>query len=203
MNAKSIMARFYKKANGDPTKLPWYQKQPFSNEISKVLPTKKGKALDVGCGSGEHSIWLAQQGFEVTGIDMFEEAISMATKLSEESNIKLTLFKVDLFAYSRTGEFDLVYDSGCLHSLVGGDRVRYKQKVTEWLAPNGTFVLMHWGKRNVWDWRPIGPKRKSKNSIIKLFEPELQLDEYSHEDFKVGFLFGPVARGMCFKFIRT
>lgn len=200
MNVRTVMARFYKRANGDASKLPWYQKQP-NDYVREFLPVK-GKALDVGCGSGEHSVWLAGQGFDVTGIDMFDEAISMASELAAEHRVIIELLATDLFTFNREQAFDLVYDSGCLHSLVGGNRESYKQKVLQWLVPGGAFVLMHWGKRNFWDWRPIGPNRKSKESIVKMFEPEFQLERYHEEDFKVDFPFGPVVRGMCFKFTK-
>ena len=73
MNLKKLMAGFYQKAQGDPKKLPWYQEEPINN-VNDFLPLVKGTALDVGCGSGEHSMWLAKKGFNVTGIDMFDEA---------------------------------------------------------------------------------------------------------------------------------
>jgi hypothetical protein len=53
--------------------------------------------------------------------------------------------------------FDLILDSGCLHSLVGGTVASYKQRVLDWLAPGGDYLLEHWGKRHALDWRPVGP----------------------------------------------
>jgi SAM-dependent methyltransferase len=199
MNAKNIMARFYQNAHGDPTKLPWYQKQPEAF-VSEFLPDTKGKALDVGCGSGEHSVWLAKHGFEVTGIDIFAEALTMASHIARQNQLNIRFLNCDLFAFDPGDQFDLVYDSGCLHSLVGGERKQYKKQLLEWLKPNAAFILMHWGKRHLFDWRPIGPKRRSKENIVQFFEPEFYVDKYHYHDFKADFPFGPVVRGMCFRF---
>jgi hypothetical protein len=46
---------------------------------------------------------------------------------------------------------DLVYDSGCLHSLVGGNVALYKTRLLGWLGPGGAYVLEHWGKRHFLD----------------------------------------------------
>ena len=108
------------------------------------------------------------------------------------------LSPTDLFAFAPDRPFDVVvvFDSGCLHSLLGGDRDAYKTQLLKWLAPGGDYVLGHWGKRHALDWRPIGPKRRSQTSIERLFAPELELVEADHTDFDAPFPFGPTVRGI-------
>jgi hypothetical protein len=96
--------------------------------------------------------------------------------------------------------FELVFDSGCLHSLVGGSPAAYRAKLLEWLAPGGQFVLEHWGKRHALDWRPIGPRRRSQATIEKLFAPELKLLETEVTDFAAPLPFGPTVRGIGYRF---
>ena len=62
-----------------PSDLPWYREEPqdLLAEIGKTRE-RPGRALDVGCGSGMHAVWLAQQGWEVTGIDFTDRALEMA-----------------------------------------------------------------------------------------------------------------------------
>ena len=54
---------------------------------------------------------------------------------------------------------------------------------SRWLAPRGTFVLEHWGKRHLLDCRPGGPRRRSSAAIQRLFSPELRLDDAEATDF--------------------
>ena len=94
-------------------------------------------------------------------------------------------------SYAPERPFDLVYDSGCLHSLVGGNAALYKDKLLGFLLPGGSFVLEHWGKRHALDWRPIGPRRRSQSTIERMFAPELQLTETEVTDFVAPLPFGP------------
>jgi SAM-dependent methyltransferase len=126
-------------------------------------------ALDVGCGAGVFSIWLAEKGAEVTGIDVFPEAIAMARSLADKRGANVELLTANLFTFTPERAFDLVYDSGCLHSLVGGNTDRYKQKLLGWLSSGGAFVLEHWGNATPSTGVPSVPadvrKPKSRESL--------------------------------------
>ncbi|HYH06459.1 MAG TPA: class I SAM-dependent methyltransferase [Thermoanaerobaculia bacterium] len=198
-----VMQKFYRQAQGQPEKLPWHQEAP-PVILEKVVRARggRGRALDVGCGAGVFSVWMAEQGLEVTGIDMFPEATAMARARAEQHGVQLELVTGDLFEYTPPQPFDLVYDSGCLHSLVGGSVARYEQQLLRWLARGGDYVLGHWGKRHAFDWRPIGPRRRSEAAIRKIFTPELTLRETEVHDFETPLPFGPVVRGVGYWFRR-
>lgn len=77
----------------------------FIDQIIKYLhPNKTSAMLDVACGSGRHSIYLASKGYHVTGIDLSEESIKLA-KWSQKENLHFyvhdmrTLFKENHFDY--------------------------------------------------------------------------------------------------------
>jgi hypothetical protein len=97
---------------------------------------------------------------------------------------------------------DLVYDSGCLHSLVGGNVALYKKRLLGWLGPGGAYVLEHWGKRHFLDWRPIGPRRRAQSTIQGIFAPELELLDSEVTDFAAPLPFGPTVRGVGYGFRR-
>jgi SAM-dependent methyltransferase len=201
--AKIVMERFYRQAAGDPKCLPWYRDTPSKTLMSVVGACKgRGRALDVGCGAGVFSIWLAEKGMDVTGIDLFPEAIKMAQSLVKE-NTKVEFVTADLFTYTPEQPFDLIFDSGCLHSLVGGDVASYKRMIILWLVAGGNYVLEHWGKRHILDWRPIGPRRRSQATIERIFIPELSLVETEVTDFPVSLPFGPTVRGIGYWFRRN
>jgi len=66
----------------------------------------RGRALDVGCGAGVLSVWLADKGMDVTGIDLFPEAIAMAEALAARKGVRVKFASSDLFTYSSDRPFD-------------------------------------------------------------------------------------------------
>jgi SAM-dependent methyltransferase len=195
--AKLVMGKFYRNAAGAPERLPWHREEP-SAVLSAAAQARvaRGRALDVGCGAGVFSVWLAQRGFQVTGIDLFPEALAMARQRAGRCGVEVEWVCADLFDYAPEQRFGLVFDSGCLHSLVGGNLAAYKRQLLRWLEPGGDFVLEHWGKRHALDWRPIGPRRRSQATIERLFAPELKLKQSDVTDFETPLPFGPVVRGV-------
>ena len=65
-----------------PEKLPWHRDEPDAL-LRRAVEARaaRGRALDVGCGAGVFTVWLAQSGMETVGIDLFPEAITMARAL--------------------------------------------------------------------------------------------------------------------------
>lgn len=201
--SKIVMRKFYRRADGHPEKLPWHQDTPPKVLVDAVAARGgEGRALDLGCGAGVFSVWLAEQGMEVTGIDLFPEAIAMARQRAAARNVRLDLVEGDLFDYEPLSPFQLIFDSGCLHSLIGGRVGDYRRKILSWLDRDGDYVLGHWGKRHPFDWRPIGPRRRSQRSIKKIFNPELHLEESEIDEFEAPFPFGPMVRGIGYWFRR-
>ena len=201
--AKVVMQKFYRQAAGQPEKLPWHRDEPDAL-LRRAVEARaaRGRALDVGCGAGVFTVWLAQSGMETVGIDLFPEAITMARARADRARVDVELVTADLFTFSAARSFDLVFDSGCLHSLVGGDTRRYREKLLQWLGWGGDYVLAHWGKRHAFDWRPIGPRRRSEEAIRTIFAPALELRETESVDFEAPFPFGPVVRGVGYWFTR-
>jgi hypothetical protein len=117
--------------------------------------------------------------------------------------VHATFVAADLFTYAPDRPFDLVFDSGCLHALVGGSIDAYKRQLLRWLAPDADYVLGHWGKRHAFDWRPIGPRRSSEKTIEGIFTPELKLLQTDVEDFDAPPPFGPRVRGIGYWFRRS
>jgi 2-polyprenyl-3-methyl-5-hydroxy-6-metoxy-1,4-benzoquinol methylase len=69
MHTMTVEDRFKGRYEAQDT--PWDIGQPDFNLIQVVTttPIKPCKAIDIGCGTGDNAIWLAQQGFTVAGID--------------------------------------------------------------------------------------------------------------------------------------
>lgn len=78
-------------------------------EIDRIRQLVPGKlALDIACGEGRNSIFLAQNGFEVTAVDISEVGLAKAAKRAEKEGVVINFQRVDLDSYQFTGKFDLI-----------------------------------------------------------------------------------------------
>jgi cyclopropane fatty-acyl-phospholipid synthase-like methyltransferase len=103
-----------------------------------------GRALDLGCGTGTNVLTIAKYGWQVTGIDFIPRAIRAARrKIKRADQLKrVELLVGDVLDPQTTqGEFDLILDIGCFHSLSGSDVKRYQQILLSRLAPGGSLLL--------------------------------------------------------------
>ena len=70
---------------------------PFLQEHVDLLP--KGQVLDLAMGEGRNGVFLATQGFTVTGVDISEEGLKKAQTLATEQGVTLTTIAADLETY--------------------------------------------------------------------------------------------------------
>jgi len=89
--------------------------------ISKFLPEKGARILDIGGGPGRYSIWLAQQGYRVTLADLSPDLLSIALEKSREAGVRLEDIveanALDLTRFS-DGAFDAVLCLGPMYHLI-------------------------------------------------------------------------------------
>lgn len=83
----------------------------FSGNVNGPLPVevaslKPGRALDVGCGEGADAIWLAQQGWDVTGLDVSTVALGRAAEAARTAGVQVEWVAAGVT--EATGTFDLV-----------------------------------------------------------------------------------------------
>ena len=78
-----------------------------------------GRALDVGCGTGDNAIELARRGFEVTAIDLAERPLTQAREKADAAGLTIGFRQADVTRFEEEGPFDLIVDRGLLMSLFG------------------------------------------------------------------------------------
>jgi SAM-dependent methyltransferase len=180
--------RLYRRS-ASPERLPWHRDHP-PKLLERLIArrTRKGRALDIGCGSGAFSVYLAQSGYDVTAVDFAAGAIEMTRRAAERAGVTIDLHHADMMTWSPETSFDLILDSGCMHGLRGERRERYKKNILSWLAVDGDFVLVHFGKRHRLDWHPFGPIRATRADILALYSPELVEIAHDEEDWKISLI---------------
>jgi ubiquinone/menaquinone biosynthesis C-methylase UbiE len=130
--------------------------------------------LDVGCGSGDLAIRLAQGGFDVLGIDFSEAAIAQARKRAEAldpATVRSLEFLVaDALRLSELHrQFGAVVDSGFLHGLDPGDCDRFADELAAVLRPGGRYYLLAFSEERR---RGFGPRAISEDEVRARFTRE-------------------------------
>lgn len=107
-------------------------------EVSSLAP---GRALDLACGEGQNSIWLATLGWDVTGVDFSTMAIEKARARAAREAVQVEFLCADLLEFQPdAGAFDLVIVF-YIHIHAAGRR-SILERAAAALAPGGTFVLV-------------------------------------------------------------
>ena len=99
-----------------------------------------GRALDLGCGSGQNSIWLAQQGWQVRGIDIAGGAIERAEAAATEAGVDATFERADLTTWRTDERYDLVVSTYALPPR-GPGRVHALTTARDAVAPGGMALI--------------------------------------------------------------
>jgi 2-polyprenyl-3-methyl-5-hydroxy-6-metoxy-1,4-benzoquinol methylase len=117
--------------------------QPNPQLVAEVSGLTPGTALDVGCGEGGDVIWLARQGWRVTGADFSANGLARAARHAEEAGVAdLTdWWQVDARSFEPGGRsFDLV-TTHFLHPPDGG-MVAVTSRLADAVAPGGHLLVV-------------------------------------------------------------
>lgn len=144
-------------------------------EVIEQWSVKPCRVLDIGCGTGDNSIWLAARGFEVTGIDISELAIEKARRKAQESGVDGRFFVADFLKNEIHGDsFGFALDRGCFHSLDSPEeQVVFARNVAKHLDSGGLWLSLVASKDA--PQRDPGPPRYSAVEIATAIEPFFEI----------------------------
>jgi cyclopropane fatty-acyl-phospholipid synthase-like methyltransferase len=124
----------------------------------------RGRLLDAGCGTGEHTLLAAAHGAEAVGVDISAPAIENARRKAAERGIPAGFELADALALDKLDlTSDTTIDSGLFHAFDDALRTAYVTSLRSVLGPGGYFHLMCFSDRQPGDW---GPRRIRKDEII-------------------------------------
>jgi len=110
--------------------------------LAQPWSPKKGRVIELGCGTGPILRWICSRGFHGLGLDISKTAVAMAREQSKGLDIKFQQADVCGLDVKNLGRFDLAVDGLCLHCLTDiRDRKSYLEGVFRLLKDDGLFIL--------------------------------------------------------------
>lgn len=109
-----------------------------------------GKALDLGCGTGTNSIYMARHGWQATGVDFVPRAIRLARAKAEAAKATPRLIVGDvtrLDALDVGDGYTLALDQGCLHAIPEARRDAYAAGVAKATSAGADFLIFGFYRR--------------------------------------------------------
>lgn len=159
--------------------LPWRSHQPAS-QLRDFLATEdvKGRALELGCGTGENLVALARHGFDfVCGVDIVKEAVEISTAAMQmQPSTNWQVICADILELPTedialldggSWQYDFIFDCQCFHCLYQMDPEAAAQAIAHLLAPGGELLML---TGNSEEPASRGPVQLSKDEVLHAFD---------------------------------
>ena len=132
-------------------KAPWDVGHPQQDMVEYICRNDihSGRCLEIGCGTGDLSIYLAERGCNVLGIDDVAEPIEIAKRKAGGRNLSVDFTLRDAFHLEDCRNlFDYVFDVGFLHNLKDGYRTAGKRSALPEFVWMRKQALLAAGRKN-------------------------------------------------------
>lgn len=131
---------------------PEYDKEPYTAStardvdfIEREIAFDKSRAiLDIGCGTGRHSLELARRGYRITGVDLSPSMLAQARRAAERESLSIRFVQANACSLSFHAQFDVALSlcEGAFSLMVSNeDDQRILAGVRRALRPGGKLIL--------------------------------------------------------------
>lgn len=155
---------------------PWEIGRPQSVVVELAAAgLLSGRVLDLGCGTGEHSILAAEHGAQVLGVDISPQAVKRAAEKARGRQVQARFEVADALRLDLLDEvFDVVIDSGMFHFFDADKRSLYASSLANVVPVGGVVYVTCISDRQEGDW---GPRRVSEAEIRDTFATGWMIEE--------------------------
>ncbi|PYO04583.1 MAG: hypothetical protein DMD75_31015 [Candidatus Rokuibacteriota bacterium] len=134
-----------------------------------ALTGHRARVVDLGCGEGRDTVFLAEQGHEVIGIDLSIEGLQKAQRLAERRGAHVQWVCAALPDLPVRGSFDLVHSCGSIHYVARADRGALFERLRGLTRPGGHHAHVVFTERRIY---------REKNEVVHYFTPDELREAY-------------------------
>ena len=146
-----------------------------------------GRVLDVGCGTGENALYLAELGFEVWGIDAAPYAIKKAKEKAKKRSLTVNYLVFNaLKLHLLQNKFDTIIDCGLFHVFSDEERPIFATSLSSALCPGGKYFMLCFSEHEPGSY---GPRRVTQAEIRAAFSKGWKFNYIREAEFET--IFGP------------
>ena len=186
MGIRQQMESIYRELPLD--RIPWNLREPPELLVDLIQKRKIATcdAVDIGCGCGNYAVWLAAQGFRMTGIDISPAAIALAGQLAREKDVECRFVEGDVTGdvAQHEGAFDLGYDWEVLHHVFPEKREAYVSNVHRMLRPGAVHLSVCFSEEDP-DFGGGGKYRQTPLGTTLYFSSEAEIERLFSQKFRI------------------
>jgi SAM-dependent methyltransferase len=149
----------------------WDTQRP-SSELRRLVESGRiqpCRVLEIGCGTGNDAIYLAELGFDVTAVDISPTALAIAEKKARRAGTQVRWVLADVLHPPALAPFELIYDRGCYHELRQWHADAYVRAVGTLTRKGSRILVLAASANKDTYWRFHGPPRVHEADIRKDF----------------------------------
>lgn len=169
----------------EPAQLPWNAGGPDADlrRLVQAGAIPPGPAFDIGTGPGHDAVFLAQNGFRVSAVDVSALAIALAKTTAESAGVSSVDFQAaDVLALRPApGSQAFVFDRGCFHFFSAENRAAYQALVASALKPGGLLFVKTFSDKEP---PGVGPKRFTLQELTDCFSGAFSVVEAGDSVFE-------------------
>jgi SAM-dependent methyltransferase len=154
---------------------PWETGLP-SSELQRVLAEaaiQPCRAVELGCGTGASAVWLSEQGFDVTALDLSAAAIDRAHQRAKDASVRVNFLVADVLRPppDLAGPFDFFFDRGCYHAVRRDDVAAYVGTLRRLTHAGTTGLVLAGNAREIHEpGPPVVTEEQIRAELGTLFE---------------------------------